>query len=190
MIRGRHQVVAAGQATLQTYLPATLAAAATDFGWDPADVPAVKSWRMPSMREMRGGDPATPLIVITSTGWVEEPEVDNDGDAHAVYDLLVNPNVRGSDYEHTATVTSIYAAAIRTCLEQHRSLGVDWVTDLKVVAESFDEGEDDKQRLLAEALIVAHVHVGPIHNRHDVPGEDDAPTVLTTDVTVDYLEEE
>lgn len=191
MIRGRHHVVAAAQTTLQTYLPATLAAVATDFDWEPTDVPAVKSWRLPSMRELRGGDPGMPLIVTTSTGLVEQPEADGDGLVSGVYDLLVNPVVRGSDYENTATLISFYAAAIRACLEQHRSLDVDWVTDLYVVGESFDEGEDDKQRLLAEALVVAHVHVEGIHNRNEVPTDEDGEfTVEETNVTVDHMEEE
>lgn len=196
MIRGRHQLVAAAITTLQTHLQLTIMQAARDFGWDTDDADVarlltIKGWRQPSTREMF--DPAIPLIVTTSSGWVGDPEIEGDGTVSAVYDLIVNPVVRGADFEQTADVISIVAAGVRTCLEQHRSLGVGWVSDLAVVSEFFDELEADKQRVLAEALITFHVAVCSIHDRNDRPDPDggwtDAPTVLTTDVSLDHLEE-
>lgn len=194
MIRGRHQLVAAAVDTLQTWLPVTLLAAADDFGWDVEDPTVlakltVRGWRQPTDREMF--DPAIPLIVTTSTGTVDTPEFTGHGPVHAVYDLTVNPVVRGASFEDTADLVSIYAAAVRACLEQHRSLGVGWVSDLWWVAETFDAPEPDRQRIYAEALVTFHVVVEAVHDRNDRPTVDgwQTPyTVLTTDVTLDHME--
>lgn len=190
MIRGRHQLTAATITTLQTWLPLTLRQAATDDDRDPDGITQPASWRRPTSRSI--SDWKLPLVVVTSTGTVEEPEADGDGDVFVTYELVVNPVVRSRDYEETADLASIYAAAIRACLEQHRTLGVAWVTDLRWVAETFEDEEPDQQRTVGEALLVFHVDVGPVHNRFEPPTEDgeDAPTVEETNVTVDHLEEE
>lgn len=186
-IRGRHSLMAAALTTLQAWLPATLVQAAADAGADP--VPTVKTWTRPTTQAMPDHR-QLPMVLVTSTGTLDQPEVDGEGDVSVTYDLIVNPVVRADGFDQVADRISLYAAAIRACLEQHRTLGVDWVSDLEWVGESYGEEVVEASRTLAEALVTFHVNVSPVHNRNDVPTEDDAPTVETTNVTVDYLEEE
>jgi hypothetical protein len=190
-IRGRHHLTRAATATLQTHLPATLRQAASDGDFvldENHHLP--KTWRRPTAKEII--EPLLPVIITTSTGIVEQPEVDGDGDVSATFDLVVNAIVRGDSFDQTADLISLYAAAIAACLEQHRTLGVDWVSDLNWVDLVWGDEDPDQRRLLAEALVVFHVNVAPVHNRHDRPTDDpdDPLLVETTNVTVDTLEEE
>lgn len=140
---------------------------------------------------------ATPAVVIMAPGITERPERDGDSSYRAVWGLAVGAVVSARGNQEAAEVLAArYAAAIRACLIQHRTLegfatGVDWVT------ESYDELPSQASRTLAACRVVFEVEVrdvvtssaGPTGEPPDDPYAEyeDWPEATSHDVSIDRV---
>lgn len=166
-MRGRNDVVAAVQTTLQAWLPSYLIQAARDYGWpaDPCDVPRPRTWRRVLTADELPPDSQLPSVAVSSSGWVIEPERHGET-VDAVYEIMIVATVRGPkrDWTQTGDFSGLYATAIAALLDQQTDLGTDDWAETRVVSGAFVPLGEDNQRTLAEVHVTAHVAVTSIHD--------------------------
>lgn len=146
-----HQLRSAATDVLQAWLPAALVDVARQTGIDETTVPFPRSWvRVASWDNVR--EDQQPVVYVTSTGTVGEVDRRAGGVADATWRLAVLAAVRGSDYDQTAERASIYGAAIRNVLTQHRPY-IEGLSSIRWVGDSYDVYASTSQRTWAGALV-------------------------------------
>lgn len=156
---GIHELRAAVTDVLQAWLPVALVDVARQTGVDETTVPFPRSWRRVASWDNVPED-QQPVVYVTSTGTVGENTRRSAGMTDATWRLAVLSAVRGKDYDQTAERASVYAAAIRAVLSQHRP-DVEGLSQLKWVGESYDVLSTASQRTWAGALTEFDCQVDP-----------------------------
>lgn len=184
-------VCAAVELTLREHLPLALQAIAEQHGIEPAKLKPPQTWeQLPETSGIEQQVDQLPALVIASPGLSERPVLDSDGDYMTAWTVSALAVVRGSSYRETQQLARFYAAAIRTALVQHPSLGgrangVEWT------GEDYARLGTAGARTIAGGLVEVSVRVGRAVNIYaapppDVPGDlsSDGPTVLSTALDV------
>lgn len=148
------------QSHLKLWFPTYLAAVARSEGKDPSTYPVFRSWV--SSLDLPDGkyeEHQMPSCVIVTPGLLEEPERLS-GKLKTVWAVSVGAVVSGQDRDNTFELAEMYAAAVRTAVMQHTSLGgtvegVDWI------GERFDDIPNDMLRTLAAGSVHFAVEVYP-----------------------------
>jgi hypothetical protein len=193
------RIEAAAQSVLERWLPSYIAEVERQDGL------AARSIALPHSIEVSNYDTdvekwpehQTPAVVVMAPGLTERPEKAGEGIYTARWALSIGAVVapRG-DKVSPRLLSARYAAAIRACILQHRTLegvvmGIDWLD------ESYDDSGPLASRSLAACRVVFEVQVDdvvtagagptgdPPDDPYDPPGEwGEAETV---DVTISRL---
>jgi hypothetical protein len=182
--------------TLKAWMPAYIAELERQAGRDARSLPMIKSWVLRPEFEVWPEDLKTPAIVAVSPGLAEPPTKNGDGSYDAVWSLGVGVVTETATEASTRELARVYAAAIRGCILQRRSLGAGRIADW--VDESYDEDiPAEKARTLACAMNVFTVQMdnvvlvgeGPRGDPPEDPYADpgDWPEVQTTHVEIERL---
>lgn len=109
------------QQTLKDYLPATLAALATEKGLPAGSLPPPRSWaRLPDFVKLT--ERQSPTVVVTSPGLQAEPEGDYVITYSATWRIRAFVVIRGRSYEEVADRVGWYCGAIRAAVLAHAKL--------------------------------------------------------------------
>lgn len=194
-----HQLRRAVIATLQDWLVWTDGDGRWQPGWPLVDIaqqtgvdvdrlPPVRAWhRVAAWDDV--SESQQPVVFATSPGLVGEPER-RAREWRSVWEVPVMVAVRGQDYDDTADLVSVFAAAIRTTVLREQPT-VDGVEGWWWAGETYDALPADQQRTWAGALVTFHcaasevVQERPERDRPDTPFDDakPIPTVEQVDVT-------
>lgn len=115
-------VTLAVKATLQSWLPATLAEAGRRAGVDPHRVPMPVSWMRLSTPDAYKDD-QLPAVVVASPGLVGEPHVEMSGLVTKTWEIVVASVVRGDSHEEVADLAALYVGGVELAVLQNRDLG-------------------------------------------------------------------
>lgn len=149
----------AALATLKDWMPAYVAELERQTGRTARSLPQIRSWVLRPEFEYWPEDLQTPAIVVVSPGLAgERPTKTGDGYYRASWSLGVAAVCEASTQEATRELARVYAAAVRGCLLQRRSLeGAMRITDW--VDESYDDIPTEKRRTIAAGMNVFTVEM-------------------------------
>src|SRR4051812_20164656 len=143
------EACAAVENTLRAWLPVAFTAMGIA---DEVKEPATYR-QVPTADALRSA--AFPAVGISSPGWTDPPERDEDGNMRITWRVNVLAFVRGDDYEATQRNTRNYAAAIATILDQQKTL-LGFAAGTEVVGETYEPIRDGA-RTIGGALVEVNV---------------------------------
>jgi hypothetical protein len=183
--------------TLARWLPYYLDQVNRELPTARTRLPVPREWRQPLTRAGIPRLDLAPLVVVTTTGVTEVER--NAEDVDGAFEVYVDCIVQGSDYDDTAELVAVYAAAVRVALDQHPALGIGegddyeagFASDTRFVSDEPPTIDEAQQKTFGEAVARFEVWVAAIHALYG-PTEPPAPpyvdftipTVLTTDVDI------
>ena len=182
---------------LDYWLPAYLAEMERQRGIRARSLPMIKAFTS-SNQFRKWPDERFPTCVVISPGIVGEPLRDGEGKYRARWAAGVAVVVKGRKRSEVSEAAKLYAAAVRGAMLQHPALenfaaGIDWID------ETYTDVPVDDERTLGAAQGIFLVEVRDAVNTSAgliTAPEDpynvarDWPTVQTTEIRVERLEEE
>jgi len=156
--------------TLQTWLQTYIAEIERQTGRDPESIPMIRSWSTSTQFDAQSED-QLPRVMLIATGMSGEPQRDGSGSYDARWGVAVGVIASASTQSATNALAKLYAAAIRTAVVQHRSLG-GFALGTEWLDERYDDLTTDGIRTLAGARLVFEVEVADIvrsNGPRDVP---------------------
>jgi hypothetical protein len=182
----------AARSTLQAWLPSHIAHQERRKGLAARTIPMPRSW--PTVDEF---DPEPheqlPSIVMVSPGTTGEPQRSTGGKTRATWRLEVVFAVAGQTEKQARLIRSVYAAAIRSALEQNPTLGgiaerTRWNGDEHAVGRS--QGDRSPRALVEVDFLITvndvlNPRLGPAEPPEDPYTPPDVPEPLdTAEITV------
>lgn len=167
-------------------------------GLDRRSIPTIRSYKDTGDRIEKFPEDQLPALIAITTGTDQPPSRSGDGVYRGPWQLAVAVVVSAPDPEAVRLITSVYGAAIRACLLQHRTLeGA--IEGLDYVSETYDDetiaGAATASRTLGVVRLVfrpdidglAQVGMGPPGEPKDDPYEpyDGLIDIESHDVQVD-----
>lgn len=183
-------VQAAAMDTLQLWMPAYVAELERQTGREPRSVPLPKTWKHTTEKLQRWPEDQVPAVIVVSPGTEGDPLVNGDGTYDVAFVLGVGVIVAARDQPSANDLVKLYAAAIRTLLVQHASLG-GFASGLVWSDEKYDGLPADYLSVGAGAELTFFVAVSGVMSEDGGPGDppddpyDDPgewPTVETTEL--------
>lgn len=188
-----HQLRRAAISRLQQWIEAALVDVARQTGVDEHAIQFPRSWRRLASWDGVPED-QQPVVFATSPSTTgvsgAGPNVTrmNDGRWSCQWEVPILAAVRGQDYEQTAELVSVYAAAIRTVLIQHPP-DIDGLHSWWWAGETYDALPAEQQRSWAGALVTFTADVDDVtveRGRRDQPPDDPFAEPTTRDQVVDH----
>lgn len=178
------------ETTVRLWIPTYLAEVARQENWDGPPLPDFQSYAVSTDIDRLAEDPL-PCCIIVAPGLAEVPTREGTGVHRARWRVNVAAVVSGQSREGTMHLAEMYAAATRTLLLQHKSLG-GFAEGVVWRNEFYDEVDVDDVRTLAIGVIETIVDVrgivdssqGPMAPLVD-PTQDPGDWPTITSVTVD-----
>lgn len=178
-------------ATLQLWLPSTLAETARQAGLTAPQVaalPLVKTWKWIAVNDAaRLPVDQLPAVFVTSPGLADGPARNGKGSYTYEWNATVTAVARGQSYEDTADLVGFYVAAIRTACVQQPSFG-GFSTACVLAGEDYALFDASVARTIAAGFVdlvvtvkdVANAYAGPATPPVDPLAAPAVPAVVLT----------
>ena len=156
---------------LKPWMPAYLAEIERQLDRTPGSLPKPRSWT--NMIDVdRWPEDQLPCVVLICPGTYSEPISEGDGEHRVTWELRVATVVSGKPdaRERMLDNAKIYAAAVRTCVLQHPSLG-GFAQGVSWLGEAYDDIPIDRSRTLASGEVAFAVQVDDVASAFDGPAE-------------------
>lgn len=151
-----HDVEAAMEATVRLWSPDYLAEVAEQSSRARGDLAPFRSY-VHMVDLAKYNEDQIPTCVIVAPGTVDTPER-HSGDYDAPWGVGLGAVVSGQDAENTYELVSLYVAALRALVVQHKSLG-NFASDTYWVGERYDELTSDDARTIMAGVAQFNVYV-------------------------------
>ncbi len=151
--------------TCRTWFPEYLALAERKLGFDPEDIPGIRSW-VATADLTRWPEEQLPSVLVMNTGLAEEPNMRGGGNYTAKFAVGIAVVASANDADTTDRLVKIYTAILRAILTHKADLG-DFATAIEWVDEGYDALPGGKRRRdLAAGQLVMRVEVENVVTAH------------------------